>query len=261
VTNKINQDLPSLAPDQDQVDAFKNIRNSVIAEGAKKTQSGADSDAVTTKSHGNGWNTFFTVLIFCSACLAGWWFYQQDMRAQVLLASSEQRIKDLEEQLSITGKEMGESAGTISARLEKQSKKTDELWVQMDKLWASAWRRNQADIIAANKLIKQNTKKLSSQIKENSTLTGSLKKNAQKQSELEFTIAMLTEQVEAAVTTQEQLTQFKNSIASMQTKSLGHDQQQIDLAGSISQMNTTQKKLLDRIKQLESKLGTNPAGN
>jgi chromosome segregation ATPase len=41
---------------------------------------------------------------------------------------------------------MDQSSATIGLRLKELTDKTNELWEQMDKLWASAWRKNQSEI-------------------------------------------------------------------------------------------------------------------
>ena len=52
----------------------------------------------------------------------------------------------LENKLSATGEEIGESTVALQVKVTELSNKTNELWEQMDKLWASAWRRNQKEI-------------------------------------------------------------------------------------------------------------------
>jgi DNA repair exonuclease SbcCD ATPase subunit len=80
-----------------------------------------------------------TLVVF-SVC--AWFLYQQNN----VLIQSQSRITSLENQLSATGEEMGSSAVAMQVKVKDLSEKTQELWKQMDKLWASAWRRNQNDI-------------------------------------------------------------------------------------------------------------------
>ena len=63
---------------------------------------------------------------------------------------------------------MGESAVVIQSKVSALDAKTKELWSQMDKLWASAWRRNQSDIKAINTQLDSigtDTKNINAQIK------------------------------------------------------------------------------------------------
>lgn len=87
---------------------------------------------------------------------ASWWLYQQTQQQLQLITKAEGRIADLEQQLSATGEEMGESAVAMQVKVSGLVEKTDKLWTEMDKLWASAWRRNQSEIKSLNsKVIKQ----------------------------------------------------------------------------------------------------------
>jgi len=186
--------------------------------------------------------SFFQYLVLVAAIKDGY------------ILSSERRIKNLEQQLSVTGEEMGESAVAMRVKLDTLSKKTDDLWAQMDKLWASAWRRNQADIEKLNQQIKNHKALFSKQTKQNQTNTATLKSMGQKQTETEFTVGILNEQVQAAQTFKSQLEDLQNKMASIQSKTMGKDKQQIELASTISQLTSTQKILLQRIQQLEAKI-------
>ena len=131
------QPLPSLAPERDQVAAYRSSRNE--PKGRAPAPSGGGGSAFTT---------VLLILILVALGLGGWWFDMQNKTTQAQLSAAEARIQELEDKLSATGEEMGESSVVIKARLTDLTERTDELWKQMDKLWASAWRRNQADIKA-----------------------------------------------------------------------------------------------------------------
>lgn len=64
------------------------------------------------------------------------------------LTQNQSRIQTLENRLSATGEEIGNSTVELQVKVTELSAKADELWEQMDKLWASAWRRNQQEIKA-----------------------------------------------------------------------------------------------------------------
>ena len=71
-----------------------------------------------------------------------WQLQQQTIAAN----AAEARIQELENKLSATGEEMGESTVALQVKVTELSNRAEELWDQMDKLWASAWRRNQKEI-------------------------------------------------------------------------------------------------------------------
>lgn len=99
----------------------------------------------TTKS---GSSTFFANFVAIGALgLAGYLFYAHQQTAS-LLSDSQARIETLENRLSATGKEIGNSTVELQVKVKELGEKTETLWEQMDKLWASAWRRNQSEIQA-----------------------------------------------------------------------------------------------------------------
>jgi len=244
--NKADNNMPSLTPDVDQVEAFKSKRT--VKE--PKAEAG-----IEVKPRSSTLSIFLTLLMLSAGGAGGWWFYQQDAINRELIEASEQRIRELENQLSATGEEMGESAGAMRARLGTLTKKTDELWEQMDKLWASAWRKNQAEIKRLDSLGKIHTDKISKQEKKHTSTTASLKTVSQKQTDMEFSVGILTEQVEAAKTLKSQLEAMKNDMATLQSKSLSKDDQQIEIASNMNGLLETSKKLEKRIEDLEFRLG------
>lgn len=98
-----------------------------------------------------------TVLIITIVCLALWNHHLQDkleiQQQQSQLAFD--RISELEKRLSTTGESMNQSSVSLQVKLKELANRTDDLWAQMDKLWASAWRRNQKEIADHTKSLGQ----------------------------------------------------------------------------------------------------------
>lgn len=116
-------------------------------------------------------------LIMFSIC--AWFLNKQND----LLIESQNRIESLESQLSATGEEMGSSAVAMQVKVKDLSEKTTELWKQMDKLWASAWRRNQneigelkGDFNKYNKLQSEQQELVNSVLKQQTQLTANFNK-------------------------------------------------------------------------------------
>ncbi len=128
-------DLPSFAPDSDEL---------------KARRQAASSDLLLEASAGGGASTglvwFLFVLVLAVGGAAGYLYSE--------LLKSNERITSLESRLSEAGESMDQSSATIGLRLKELTDKTNELWTQMDKLWASAWRRNQSEIAALRDDIK-----------------------------------------------------------------------------------------------------------
>ncbi len=93
-------------------------------------------------------STFFANFVAIGALgLAGYLFYAQQ-QTSASLSDSQKRIETLENRLSATGEEIGNSTVELQVKVNELGEKTEVLWEQMDKLWASAWRRNQSEIQA-----------------------------------------------------------------------------------------------------------------
>lgn len=112
------------------------------------------------------------VLILCIIGLSVWnnALVERGRQQQDDLLDSLQRISKLENSLSSTGESMTQSSVVMQIRLKEIEKSTMELTNQMDKLWASAWRRNQTQIAAHGKQIEV----LDAYLKEQSKQLGNL---------------------------------------------------------------------------------------
>lgn len=120
-------DLPSFAPDSDELKARQQSVSSDLL---------MDAPAGGGASSGLVWLLFLLVLVVAGG--AGYLYSE--------LLKSNDRITTLEARLSEAGESMDQSSATIGLRLKELTDKTNQLWEQMDKLWASAWRRNQSEI-------------------------------------------------------------------------------------------------------------------
>jgi chromosome segregation ATPase len=104
---------------------------------------------------------------------AGYGMYAQAQANQELL-SAQARIQELENRLNATGEEMGNSTVALQVKLTELTKRSDELWEQMDKLWASAWRRNQKELRDLEKVVEDNRTNLQ---RGQNGITSALEKN------------------------------------------------------------------------------------
>lgn len=146
---------------------------------ASNRQASTKSSTVVTKSN-NGFTTVVFV-VAAIACAASGYLYSLHTAQKSLLVESEVRIKALENRLSATGEEMGNSTVALQVKVGELSATAKELWEQMDKLWASAWRRNQQEIktLSTNfKNLQQDTNKLmkdlDAKVSDNKSTAGSI---------------------------------------------------------------------------------------
>lgn len=106
------------------------------------------------------------ILALCLSAGVGVWSFliQKSLgQARVDLGQAQSRIAELERQLSSSDESWSQSSVAMQVRLKDVADKTDTLWKEMDKLWASAWRRNQKDIGDQAELLKKQDALLKSQ--------------------------------------------------------------------------------------------------
>jgi chromosome segregation ATPase len=108
-----------------------------------------------------------------------------------VLQQAQNRITELESRLSATGENMDQSAAALQVKVSELSKKTEHLWSEMDKLWASAWRRNQSEIGDLNKIVvalkassEKSIKNLSNETTDNDATIGIIKEQLENQANL-----------------------------------------------------------------------------
>jgi chromosome segregation ATPase len=112
------------------------------------------------------------LLALLSSGAAGYLLYSQQ-QSQLAFDSATARILELENRLSATGEEMGNSTVALQVKVTELANRLEELWQQMDKLWASAWRRNQSEIKDLTKVVEDNRTQAQSNV---NSVTQSLSK-------------------------------------------------------------------------------------
>ncbi|MDE3273946.1 hypothetical protein [Pseudoalteromonas sp. G4] len=249
MNKRIEPELFSNVPDLNQVE-----NTTQSAPQTSNTTSAPEQDtlqsAAPKQSNITTWISFAAIL---GLAAGGYFLHQQNLKTQAQLVASEQRIAELESALSATGEEMGESAGAIKAKLSALSKRTDELWSQMDKLWASAWRRNQSEIKKLEELTASNQSKQTKAVGDASAKISAL---SQAQSELTLKLSYLEEQQQAANTLKTKLATLNSKLDELKAQSQGRDAKQVEIGGTIAQLELTQTALTEQLSRLEKKLTT-----
>lgn len=139
---------------------------------------------------------FLLVIALLLAFGSGVWAFllQQSMsQARQDLVQAQARIADLERRLSSSDDSWNQSSATMSVKIKELVGKTDTLWQEMDKLWASAWRRNQKDIGDQAALLKKQDAILKAQAKSiedmRKALSGGISDTGKRIEQLEKTVA------------------------------------------------------------------------
>ncbi len=253
MSNRVEPEIPSITLDQDQVKTSRTT---------KSTQRNAlnTNPAVTVSTvKSSKTNNFFTVFIYLILIAASWFFYQENIKLQMLINHSEQRIVSLENQLSATGEEMGESTIALKAKLEAMSNKTEKLWEEMDKLWASAWRRNQTeikDLRSAKKRQETLNKNQEGINTKQSVQLANTTKNINtindKVTSAEFNMTALADQISAANNIQDKIKQLTSQFTTLKEKTSGRDVQQMEIATNVNQLEMSVTLLIERLEKIEN---------
>lgn len=146
MTNPLdNDELPQITLDEEDRRGRAKTSTAKVANSKNISSQRNPGNSQVSNSGGKRLATFAVLIALASVGAAGWLF--QQLQIQVERANSaEERIAGLESKLSATGEEIGDTTVALQIKVTELSNKSNELWEQMDKLWASAWRRNQKDI-------------------------------------------------------------------------------------------------------------------
>ncbi|KZX01586.1 hypothetical protein JL49_04285 [Pseudoalteromonas luteoviolacea] len=250
---RIEPELPSITPDLDQVETYKQSLNPSNSQPSPSSEGPEQQTAPVKKAGAMSWLGAISIIALAAGSYG---LYQQNQTTQAQLLESTKRIAELERTLSATGEEMGASAGAIQAKLAALSERTDELWSQMDKLWASAWRRNQSEI---KKLKDQTSSIAKNQSEQANTQSGVATKVAtlsQSQTDLAFKLSLLEEQQQAAQALKKQLSSINTDLDQLKSQSRGRDAKQVEIGGTLAQLEITQNALAEQLERLETRLAT-----
>ncbi|WP_448212979.1 hypothetical protein [Colwellia sp. MEBiC06753] len=255
MTNPIDDNIPSIKPDLDEVEAYRSTKSP--SKASAKVEATSSTRTPDTPKKSSTLAILNSLVLYAAFAGGGYWFYQQDLKSTQALHAAEERIVDLEKQLSATDEEMGESTVAMRAKLEGLIEKTDKLWDEMDKLWASAWRRNQSEI----KELRSSTIKAENNLKTLGTEVAGNDKDIrdlnEKNTTLSFSLDALTEQLAQAKNIQTSLNELNSKLVNLENKSSSRDRKQIELATMVADLDTSVKILIERGEQQMAKPQTN----
>lgn len=248
MSNRVEPEIPTITLDHDQVKSARvNTTNSKKIDNAKPTENIAKASTSIATS-------LLLFMSYLAVAGSGWYFYQQQLKLTSALNGSDQRIQQLENQLSATGEEMGESTVALKVKLEAISEKTELLLTEMDKLWASAWRKNQKEI----KELNSQSKKITSQQSKN---TNAVKAQVAATNELndkitatEFSVDAVSEQIVAANAIKDQINKLVSQFNTLDANSKTRDKQQMITATSINEFDTSLQLMLERLETVEARV-------
>jgi chromosome segregation ATPase len=236
-SNSNNDDFPTIRLDDEDRQQYQQKKQIT----GSKPQKATPSTKKTAKQSGFPITATLAVLIACAASGAAYYLYDQSLKQAEILSSAENRILQLERKLSATDEEMGESTVALQVKVTELSEKTGELWEQMDKLWASAWRRNQKEIADLGALLTKTANGLEESI-------GQVRRNGETQrvkvASFESQLATIADELLALNVQLEQT-------ANAEQQAIQRNKVLEEKIATVEQRNT---KLTQRITQLESEI-------
>lgn len=249
MSKRVEPELPTITIDQDQV--------KVAREPAIKSQKVDESKhTVKTKKPSSMIKALLLLMPYVALAATAWYFYQQQINVTSSLESSSQRIQQLENQLSATGEEMGESTIALKVKLEAIGEKTELLLSEMDKLWASAWRKNQKEIKELNstsiKIVQQQDKTLEAMSLQSNTIN-ELK---DKITATEFSVNSVSEQIMALNSVKAEIKSLSSALSTLDANAKSRDKQQMFTATTVNEFDTSLQLLLERMERLEAILAS-----
>ena len=243
MSKRVEPEIPTINIDQDQV--------KMARDPSTKAQKTNNVPAVTKPQKSSSFaQTLLILMPYVALAGTGWYFYQQQLTVNQVLDTSSQRIQQLENQLSATGEEMGESTVALKIKLEAISDKTDLLLSEMDKLWASAWRKNQTEI----KELNSQGMKITLQQTKNTKAVSDL---SDKITETEFSINSVTEQMSVINNLKEDVRSLTSQLSTLDANTKSRDKQQMFTATTLNEFDTSLQLMLERIERIEAKTTKN----
>ena len=224
--------VPRIVLDKEDRDSFQRSR-------AAQTTKSAPVAAEAPPPKSNGGMLFLLFLIALGGYGVSYYLYQEHQKTSNMLADAGERIFELERRLSATGEEMDQSAVALRVQVNELKDKTDVLWEEMDKLWASAWRRNQSEIsdlktqlTRDNKSHKDALDTLQSDVTDSNT-----------------SLAVIQEQVNQQLSRAEEI---NRSIESVVQKRASSDQLVQEMGDQVATVGLRIEALVERINELEA---------
>jgi len=136
------EDIPSIVPTRDDDEVPAAVPRSTAGRGATP-RAGASRAGARTAPASGGSSVFLrlvatvSLVVAAVACAWAWQLEERLTQTGFQLERYEERIGELEARLSDTDEGLSQNTAAMAVKIK-------ELYSEVDKLWASAWRRNKA---------------------------------------------------------------------------------------------------------------------
>ena len=236
--------IPPIIPARDEVVSRKPRKNRRAAERRSSQGSGTGLWA----------RLFVTLSLVVAAVACAWaWQLQKELdRAGAVQLSYESRIADLEDRLSDTDEGMTQSSAAMAVKIK-------ELYSEVDKLWASAWRRNKAKITELEKSATAHGSQLATLGKTDKDYSAQLQKLGAEIKTLRAVAADLERLVQSARANESQMEKLADSVnlmnleqAKLQKRVTTNEEWVESINGFRKQVNRTLAQLQAQLASLQT---------
>ena len=215
-------DIPLIVPTRDDDEGSHRRQRAEPAPAPRAARQDASSAAPAAGGSTSYVAILALVVGLATAAVAGL-LYQQTVRLDAELAQATLRIADLEGKLSVTGDNVSQSSAAMQVKIK-------ELGGEVDKLWASAWRKNDGRLTELESGMKKAAGSYVTQQKQLTTATAD--------------ISSLKEQLGQATTVAATVDTLKQQQAALQD-SIGR------MNSSVNTVSNTQRAQESRLKETE----------
>ena len=234
--DNIKDEMPSMVLDKDDLDSYRRTRGTTTTKESTSSTKPTPPPERKVKNSGPSWVALIFIILLLGAGI-GYTAYTIEQQ-KLVIVEAQKRIGDLENRLSATGEEMDQSAVALQVKVGELSAKTQDLWEQMDKLWASAWRRNQSEIKDLEVSLKSQKSALEQSIR---AVKGETDVNA-------TTVGLLQEQLDSTNKTTNRLSELVNKI---EQTGIDSEQQLASLREKLMSTALASNGLTGRLVELE----------
>lgn len=260
--NSKNDEFPTIRLDEEDRRDYQTKRQASPSKSATPSSSlSSSTPSPAPTSGGSGIWMVLVALIAFAACGGCYYLYTLLQQQKVVAQEAEKRILQLENKLSATGEEIGESTVALQVKVTELTNKTNELWEQMDKLWASAWRRNQKEIADlgdrvgnVQNALNKNISGVSDDVKTQAAAVGSVKNQ----------LASLADELLAVNVQLEQALSDKQSaqkdVRNLSDKLSVLEQRNTTLSGRITSLENEIREIATKVVSRSGSGGTTPNG-
>ncbi len=227
-------DIPMVAPASDEIASYNRARSAKPGARAASTGMGGGAKFLL----------FIALLLAAAACGGAYYLFEELKKTSAALESSTARVESLEQRLSSTDESVSEST-TV------QGVKIKELTSEVDKLWASAWRKNQAEIGKYSKQLATQTANLD-KVRESLKAQQENLTNVQNQLGEAQAMSSIVKEVQASsIAHQAQLSELDDTLAALKVSASGLQKKVTENEEWVQSFNTFRKQMNAKISQLE----------